>query len=744
MKQNKGGKTVFFGLLVFLGVFLSYKSDKIETISSFKTNFTNYTDTIDKYGHWKVTGGSKGNIKYSSLKQIDTLNVNRLQVAWIYHSESNDSTKFGPIQCNPIVIDGVLYGVSPKLKLFAIDATTGIEKWSFNPADSIGNKTWYRNSVNMNRGVTYWEEGNDKRIIYSVGPIVFSVNAINGKLVYSFGKDGGVDLRKGLGMDESKAFVAPTSPLMIYKNLFFLSGYVGEQTPGHIRAFDVKTGLQKWIFHTIPKPGEPGYETWEDKKAYRDMGSTNSWSGFTLDEKRGILFAGTGNPTNDFYGGDRLGKGLYGNCVLAIDALSGKLKWHFQTVHHDVWDMDISSPPILTTVKRNGKKIDAVTQTTKTGLIFIFERTTGKPLYPVVERKVLTNTSIKGEELWPTQPFPVLPKPFARQILTEKDLNTLVSDSSYQDIKMRFKTYRSQGIYTPPTKEGTIILPGYDGGGEWGGPAFDPESNILYVNANEMAWVLNLVENQPPASAARTNLEAGAALYNKHCMVCHGPERLGAGDYPSIVGVGKKYNLPQFMELLSTGRRMMPGFSHITKEEKAAIGSFILDLKTEQAKPFKGPSEVKANVKKAPKPSYGSTGYNKFLTKEGYPAISPPWGTLNAINLNTGKYEWKIPLGEFEELKKKGIPPTGRENYGGPVVTAGGLIFIGATADGKFRAINKKNGKILLETDLPAPGIATPAVYAVNGKQYVVIACGGSKWGGKSSDVYVSFALPDK
>lgn len=738
----KVGKKYLLFSLVFSGGFFAYKSDPIGAKADGLNLGVGLTDTAGKYRDWKITGGSKDNIKYSYLKQIDTSNVSKLQVAWVYHSENNDNNKFGSIQCNPIVVNNVLYGVSPKLKLFAVDAASGKEKWNFDPADSTGNKTWYRNSVNMNRGVAYWQEGNDKRIIYTVGPIVFAVNAEDGKLVRSFGKEGGIDLRKGLGRDESKVFIAPTSPAMIYKNLFFLSGYVGEETPGHIRAFDVKTGQQKWIFHTIPYPGEPGYETWEDKTAYKRMGSTNSWSGFSLDEKRGILFAGTGNPTNDFYGGDRLGKGLYANCVLAIDALTGKLKWHFQTVHHDVWDMDISSPPILTTVTHNGKKVDAAVQTTKTGLIFVFDRETGKPLFPIVERKVPVNTLIKGEKLWPTQPFPVLPAPFARQGLTENDLNTLVDESSQQDIKNRFKTYRSEGIYTPPTTKGTIIFPGYDGGGEWGGPAFDPESNILYVNANEMAWVLNLVENEPPKSAVRTNLQAGAVLYNKHCMVCHGPERMGAGDYPSIVGAGKKYNLTQFNELLSTGRRMMPGFNHLTKEEKTAIGSFILNLKAEQVKPYKGPNDIKAGIK-APKPSYGSTGYNKFLTKEGYPAISPPWGTLNAINLNTGKYEWKIPFGEFEELKQKGIPTTGRENYGGPVVTAGGLIFIGATADGKFRAINKKTGKILFETDLPAPGVATPAVYAVNGKQYVVIACGGSKWSGKSSDAYVAFSLPE-
>ncbi len=692
-----------------------------------------------KYTDWKVYGGGNENIKYSDLTQIDTNNVTGLQPAWVYLSEHGDSTKYGPMECNPIIIDSTLYGVSPKLKLFAVDAATGKEKWTFDPADSINNKTWHRNSVNMNRGVTYWQEGDDKRIIYTVGPIAFEVNAVTGKLIPTFGKDGGIDLSKGLGRDEKTVSIAPTSPVMIYKNLFFLSGLVGDETPGHIRGFDVKTGEQKWIFHTIPWPGEPGYETWEDTAAYKHMGSTNSWSGFSLDEKRGILFASTGNPTNDMYGGERLGNGLYGNCVLAIDAATGKLIWHFQTVHHDVWDMDISSPPVCITVERNGKKIDAVAQTTKTGFVFVFERETGKPLFPIEEKAVLTNTPIPGEKLAPTQPFPVLPKPFVRQKLTAGDLNTIVSDSA--EIRKRFLSYRSEGIFTPPTKEGTIILPGYDGGGEWGGPAVDPSTNILYVNGNEMAWVLNIVENKPSEQKFNTNLEAGVSLYNTNCMSCHGPERMGSGDYPSIIGVEKKYTPAKFVELLSTGRRMMPGFNHLNKQEKNAIASFILNIKSEQTKKYTGKITKQAA---ATKPSFGFTGYNKFLTQEGYPAIAPPWGTLNAIDLNTGKFVWKIPLGEYQELKQKGIPTTGRENYGAPVVTAGGLIFIAATADKKFRAINKRTGKILLETDLPASGVATPAVYAVNGKQYVVIACGGSKWGGKQSDAYVAFALKEK
>lgn len=704
-------------------------------IAAFATYF------FSKKNHdWPVYGGSAENIKYSSLQQIDTTNVSQLKVAWVYHSENSDSSRYGIMECNPLIIGNTLYGVSPKMKLFAVDAATGVEKWHFDPADSVANKSWHRNSVNMNRGVTYWSEGSDKRIIYTVGPVVFAVNAETGKLVPDFGKDGGIDLRKGLGRDEKDLSISPTSPVMIFKNLFIVSGAVSETTPGHIRAYDIKSGKQQWIFHTVPYPGEPGYETWDDSTAYKRMGSTNAWSGFSLDSKRGLLFAGVGSPTNDFYGGDRHGKGLYGNSVLALDAATGKLKWHFQAIHHDVWDMDVSSPPVLVTLPRDGKNVDAIVQTTKTGLIFVFERSTGKPLFPIEERKVPVDGAVAGEKLSATQPFPVLPKPFVRTIMTGKDLNQLGTDSSYQDIKRRFQSYRSEGMYTPPTEKGTIILPGYDGGANWGGPAVDPETNILYINANEMAWVLNMVKDTASGSKEMTHLQAGALLYNKNCMGCHGPERLGSGDYPSLIGVGKKYNTVQFSELLATGKRMMPGFNHLSKDEKLALAALVLDLKNEQDKPYKGPQIAGGST--SSKPSFTFTGYNKFLTKDGYPALSPPWGTISAIDLNTGKYVWKIPFGEFEELKKKGIPTTGRENFGAPVVTAGGLLFIGASADGYIRAIHKKTGKILWQAKLPAPAMATPAIYELEGRQYVVIACGGAKSGGQMGDSYVAFALP--
>ncbi len=690
------------------------------------------------YLSWAKTGGGSENLKYSALQQIDTTNYAKLGVAWVYHTENNNSTKFGPMECNPIIVEGVMYGVSPKLKLFAVNAATGKEIWTFNPADSAANKTWHRSSVNMNRGVAYWEKENDKRIIYTVGPIVFCVNATTGKLVPSFGTDGGINLVNGLDRDPTKLFVAPTSPVMIYKNLFFVSGLVGEETPGHIRAFDVLTGKQQWIFHTIPYPQDKGYETWDDTTAYRHMGSTNSWAGFSLDEKRGILFAPTGNPTNDFYGGNRTGMGLYGNSLLAIDAATGKLKWHFQTVHHDVWDMDLPAPPALVTVTHKGKQIDAVAQTTKTGFVFLLDRETGKPLFPVKEVSVNTATTLANEKLWPTQPMPVIPKPLIRQSFDSADLNDIVDASSYASIKKTFLNYGPSKIFTPPSVNGTIVLPGYDGGAEWGGPSFDPETQFLYVNTNEMAWLLNMVENKKNDKTLLTNYEAGKIIYTQNCMKCHGAEMQGGGNYPSIVGADKKYTVSSFSQLVTTGKRMMPGNNVLTIQEKTALASYVLNVKN--AKQVKYAGDL-SKLLPPQKTTYGFTGYNKFLTPEGYPAIRPPWGSLTAIDLKTGAHVWKIPFGEFEALKAKGIPATGRENYGGPVVTKGGLLFIGASADGKFRIIHKHTGKILREIDLPAPGVATPSIYEVNGKQFVVIACGGSKWGGKTSDAYVAFTL---
>jgi quinoprotein glucose dehydrogenase len=695
-----------------------------------------------KYTQWRVTGGGKENIRYSTLDQIDTTNVSQLKVAWVYHTLDADTVNHSQIQCNPIIIDGVMYGTSPQLKLLALDAATGKEKWKFDPqAEKLEGNAAIRFNLNNNRGVTYWEEKEDKRIFYTVGHLLFSIDISTGAPVKSFGDNGRIDLHEGLGKDVKDLYVASTSPGMIYKNLLIMGSRVSEGSdaaPGHIRAYNVITGKQQWIFHTIPHPGEFGFDSWEDSTAYKHIGGANSWSGFSLDEKRGMLFAPTGSASFDFYGGMRKGANLFANSIIALDAATGKYIWHYQTLHHDVWDKDLPTPPSLATIMHEGKKRDVVAQPTKNGFIFLLDRETGKPIFPMEEQPVPTNTELKGEKLYPTQPVPSLPKPFMRQTFVESDLNDLLPDSSFQDIKTRFLNANKGSMFTPPSKIPTIFYPGLDGGAEWGGSAFDPETNLLYVNANEIPWLMAMRDMNIEVPKSETFLAAGQRLYAKHCSACHGADRKGTGNNPTILGVEKRYNEKTFTELLATGRRMMPAFAYISEQDSKAIASFILNSKTEQKKIFVSEPVKIDSFRNLP---YHIVGYNKFISKEGYPAIKPPWGTLNAVNLSTGEIAWRIPLGEFPEFKKKGII-TGTENYGGSVVTKGGVLFIAATSDGKFRAFNKTNGKLLWETDLPAPGFATPSMYEVNGKQFIVIACGGSKLGTKTGDAYVAFALP--
>jgi len=701
----------------------------------------------DSYKNWNTYGGTKDALHYSSLNEIDTSNVDQLKVAWIYHSGDADTLTHTQIECNPIVVDNMIYATSAKLKLLALNAATGKPKWVFDPVvslatDSVSSSQLASAFSNACRGVAYWtDEKTDKRIFYTAGYYLICVDANTGQLVKTFGNNGRVDLHDGFGRDVSNLYITSTTPGTIYKNLLILGSRVAEDAtaaPGDIRAFNVITGKQEWIFHTIPHPGEYGYDTWEDKDAWQHLGGANNWSGMSLDEKRGIVFVPTGSISFDFYGGKRLGNDLFGDCLLALDAATGKRIWHFQTVHHDLWDRDLPTAPLLVTITKDGKKIDALAQTTKSGFVFLFNRETGEPVYPVKEIRVPTQTDLIGERPSPTQPVPTLPKPFARQLVSESDLNDLVPDSSYNDIKKRLAGYKTGNIFNTPSKEGTIIFPGFDGGAEWGGPAFDPSTGILYVNANEMPWVLTMIDVKQSEPVHETYLQAGKRLYIQNCVTCHGPDRKGSGSYPSLIGVNKKYKDAAFEQLISNGRKMMPAFNRLSSEEKDALASFILDSKSDQNKKFTEVSIPKNPYLQLP---YTSTGYNKFLTKEGYPAIKPPWGTLTAINLNTAEIVWKDTLGDYPELKAKGIH-SGTENYGGPVVTAGGLLFIAATSDHKIRAFNKRTGKLLWEADLPAAGFATPAVYAVNGKQYIVIACGGGKLNKASGDAYVAFALP--
>jgi quinoprotein glucose dehydrogenase len=690
---------------------------------------------------WAVYGGNPENNHFSVLSEINPENVHLLQPVWEYHTGDADTVNFSQIQCNPLIINGILYGTTPAMKLFAADAATGKGKWVFNPFDTLsaGRRSFF--VMNNCRGLAAWRDvKSGLRIFYTAGSDLYCINAADGKPDTGFGTGGRVDLHEGLGRDVSDLFITATSPGVVYADLIILGSRVDEgpaAAPGHIRAFNVRTGRQEWIFHTIPQPGEPGHETWDDPDAWKKIGGANNWSGMSLDEKRGWVFVPTGSASFDFYGGRRTGNNLYADCLLALDARTGKLIWHFQDIHHDVWDRDLPAPPVLVTVKHNGKLIDAVAQPAKTGFLFVLDRETGQPLFPLREMPAPADTELRGEKLSPTQPIPSLPEALVRQRFSEADLNNLVADSSFLDIKKRWSAYRKDHMFAPPSKNGTIIFPGFDGGPEWGGPAFDPSSGLLYVNCNEMPWVLTMVDK--PVEPIRENYEeAGNRLYRQHCMACHGTDRKGSGNYPSLDSVVHKYDQAGLIRLINSGRRMMPAFRQLKEPEQKAIIGILLGQSKQFRKPF--PPQPVDSFLNLP---YGITGYNKFLTKEGYPAIKPPWGTLQAVDLNTGKTVWKVPLGETPEFQAKGIT-TGTENYGGPVLTSTGLLFIAATRDGRIRAFDNKTGKQLWEYPLPAPGFATPAIYSVNGRQYLVIACGGGKLGTRSGDSYLAFALPEK
>ncbi len=698
-----------------------------------------------KYTTWETYKGSDEAIHYSSLNEVDTTNVKQLQVAWTYHTGDADTVNHSQIQCNPIIIDGILYGTTPLLKLFAVDAVTGKEKWVFDPAISGGaDKKPLHFILNNNRGITYWTDGNkDKRIYYTAGSQLYAVDALTGKKVESFGSKGAIDLHDGLGREGIyNLFITATSPPVIYNDILITGTRVDEgaqSAPGHIRGYDVRTGKQVWIFHTIPHPGEEGYETWEDKEAYKFIGGVNAWSGLTLDKASGIVYAATGSASFDFYGGKRKGANLFANCLLALDASTGKRKWHFQVLHHDVWDRDLSSPPALVTIKKDGKNIDAVALTTKTGYIYVFERSTGKSLYEIVEKPVPTETDLVGEKLSPTQPYPTKPAPFMRQVFNENDINPYLPDSSIADIKKRLTVAKHDHMYNPITMQGTVIFPGLDGGAEWGGPSFDPETGLLYVNANEIPWEFFAIDISNKPVANETTADAGLRLFRTNCMSCHGADRKGSGNFPTLININQKYSMLSVDILLQTGRRMMPVFKQLNEKERTAIAAYILENKQIQELPYRDTSRKLDDHYKMP---YAVKGYNNFLSKEGYPAIAPPWGTLSAVDLSTGEYVWKKPLGNDTTVKNSKAP-TGMENYGASVVTKGGLLFIAATKDGKFRAFNKRTGEILWEVSLPVPAFATPSIYKLNGKQYIVIACGGGKSGLKSGDSYIAYALPD-
>lgn len=589
---------------------------------------------------WPRVGNDAGAMRYSMLTQINRRNVAALQPAWTFHAGGQGEKQKSPIQCTPIVVEGVMYLTGPDAKVLALDAATGRELWRFDTQ-----RTTTRVYLG-NRGVAYWSDGKAngaRRIIAATTDgKMFAIDARTGKADAGFGKNGVVELRDGIERDLSKLTYGVTAAPVIFEDLIILGFSLDENYvagPGDVRAFDVRTGKQVWRFHTVPRPGELGHETWVGD-SWKDRGGVNAWAGASVDVRRRLVFVGLGSAGFDFYGANRLGDNLFANCVVALDARTGRRVWHFQLVHHDLWDYDCPAFPTLITVKRGGRMIDAVAQITKQGFLFLFDRVTGKPLYDIVERPV-PSSDVPGEKTSPTQPFPIKPIAFAKQDFTPDDI-TNISKEAHEAVVEKLKGVQFGPLFTPPSVEGTVYAPGTIGGGNWSGASFDPTTGLLYVNAN---------------------------------------------------------NFPRVIKLLPSGDKNAP---------------------------------------------YKEGGQIRLTDHEGYPGVKPPWGTLTAIDVNRGEVKWQVPLGEFEALKRRGVPQTGTPSLGGTIVTAGGLVFIGGTMDEKFRAFDSATGKVLWEAKLPFGGYATPSTYAVNGRQYVVIAAGGGgKLGTKAGDAYVAFALPE-
>ncbi len=710
--MTRNSSIVFLNLIVAGIVLIGCSRNVKEKQSNDYSTFKNDHKEWDEY-----LGGSDRN-HYSTLNQITKDNVTQLEVAWVY--ESSDT---GQMQMNAIVVDSILYGISSKLTVFALNARTGKEIWTY------GDST--RNGKNTSRGVSYWSNGADKRIFFTIADQLLALDALTGKLKDEFGNQGRVDLHTGLPKSAENKFITSTTPGVIFENTIIMPVRVSEgagSAPGDIRAFDVRSGKLVWTFHTIPFRGQEGYDTWKDLDDFRDtqIGGVNNWAGMALDKKSSMLFVPTGSAAPDFYGVNRLGDNLFSNCLLALNAQNGELVWYYQIVHHDLWDRDLPAPPNLLTVQKNGKSIEAVAQITKHGYVYLFERKSGKPLFEIKEIDV-PSSNIPGEIASKTQPVPVLPKPFARQVseLTQNNYSPYLSDNDKGLIEKLEKYIKVP--FQPPGLYPVILLPGYDGGAEWGGAGADPNDGIIYVNSNEMAWELKLEKVE-----GDTILTGGEQLYVQNCAVCHQKDKSGLPNsgVPSLNNSVNELDRNQIYYTISTGKGMMPGFPQLGDKEKNAIVDYLFNIEKK---------EVVDQFDKNQVP-YRHTGYKKLLDSKGLPVISPPWGTFHAINLNNGKYLWSIPLGVTNIGGKE--KNTGTENYGGPAVTENGLLFIAATKDGYFRVFDRHSGELLWQTKLPYPSFATPTIYEVKGEQFIVLACGGGKLGTPEGNLVVAYSLP--
>jgi quinoprotein glucose dehydrogenase len=688
------------------------------------------------YTTWSSFGGTMDGMQYSALKQINKTNVSKLELAWTHLTPGRG----GRFPFSPLIADGVMYVMGDGPAILALDATTGKQIWSH---PIVG-------GTPTSRGISYWEskDRSDRRLIFSVDSYLQEVNARTGVTINTFGNDGRVNLREGLGRDpKTMGQVQSGSPGHVFENLIILGSAPGEiytDPPGYLRAYDVLTGKTAWTFHTIPHPGEYGYDTWPPD-AWKYSGGVNTWSEFAIDEKRGIAYFPLGSPTYDLYGADRIGADLFGNCLLALDARTGKRLWHFQTVHHDLWDYDLVTGPKLLTVRHNGKMVDVVAQPGKTGFLYVFNRVTGEPLWPIEERPV-PKSDVPGEQSWPTQPYPTKPPPFGVQKFTIDQINPYLDEPEKAKIRDVMAKARNEGIFTPPVVDRTqISVPGAHGSGNWGAAAGDPATGMIYVRAWNGPDTRVLSERGPASAQAGP---PGSALYSRMCFECHGPDR---ANLPAPADVKADF----IRETVRNGKGQMPQIaeSALSAEDLNTIIAYLAN----PAGPGRGPNQPARPVRPPrPPPPPGQTRYwgpygNPWTASNGMPAIGPPWTELVAYDLNEGTVKWRTTLGTIPGLAAQGIKNTGSVRpRNGPIVTAGGLVFVASNGDRYIHAFDKDTGKILWETEIEANPDGIPAVYEVGGRQYVAFfAAGGgngremvSKASKDEAQGYYVFALP--
>lgn len=667
---------------------------------------------------WSAYKADDKSSSYSAFDQINTTNVENLDNVWTFQMDDLPKGE-QPVssQSNPIIINGTMYVNSGKQTVYALDAVTGSLKWSYK---ALGEGE----PSAASRGVTYWKKDSDERIFYSAGNYLIALDAKTGQLITSFGENGKVYMNIGVRDDPEKISVTLTTPGRIFKDLIIIGSRLPDSygaPPGYIRAYDCKTGALVWTFHTIPHPGEPGYESWPPD-AYKYAGGVNCWAGMSIDQERGTVYLALGSPSYDFYGADRLGMNLYGNCVLALDAATGKYKWHFQTVHHDLWDYDLPAPPNLVSFQYNGKVWDAVAQVSKQGFVYVLDRDSGKPIFPI-EEKPVPKSNIPGEEAWPTQPFPILPKAFVKQSITEDDL-TNYSPEGHKAIVEKFRSVRYEGLFTPPDLKGTIAIPATRGGANWGGAAFDPETGFMYIRGNNLPEIQTMVDaDKHFASLNNTVYEKGRSVYMQYCGACHGADRKGIPpSFPAIDNLKDTKPKPEIVEKIRRGGGQMPGFKGvITDDEERAIMAFLYEEKNAGTLLLDQDKIKESGIRYA-----NITPYTTWSDPNGNPAFKAPWNTLSALNLSTGEYEWQIPVGNDEKLWKEGEANTGLLARSGPMVTAGGLVFISGAADKKLWAFDKMTGKLLKEIVLPGVNNANVCSYIAGGKQYIALSVGGT------------------